>query len=80
MRTGGKVIIVLCLIGAAIGARETFGKGLSWSNMDWDESGWTSFGELLDTVDYGVRPSDTSADCREIYRLKDGTPVKIICP
>ena len=74
------VVIVLCLVGAGLIARETFGKDLSWSNMDWDESGSTSLGELADTIDYGVRSGPGASSCREVYRLKDGTTVKTICP
>ncbi len=74
------VIIVLCLFSAGLIARETFGKDLSWSNMDWNENGSTSLGELLDTIDYGIRPGAAASSCREVYRLKDETQVKIICP
>jgi len=48
--------------------------------MDLDDSGWISLNELYGSLDLGVRENNNDDQiCVEIYSLKDGLPVKMIC-
>ncbi len=75
--------IIIIAIGAAATwffVSNTFSKGLSLADMDWDDSGQTSLMELSATIDYGVRPSADQPACREVFEFKDGRPIKLLCP
>ncbi|ESZ63260.1 hypothetical protein X727_29340 [Mesorhizobium sp. L103C119B0] len=65
----------------AIVADQTFGKGFSWQDMDWNGDGHTSFAEFFHAFDVGSREVQVDGrQCREAYLLKDGAPVKLLCP
>ena len=49
-----------------------------WSDMDWNNDGYTTPFELLESNDIGLRI--TKDNCKEYYALKDGLNIKIICP
>lgn len=55
--------------------------GLSWREMDFDHSGTTSIGEFFTAADVGTRPVRRDGQaCTEFFLLKDGSPVKVLCP
>jgi len=59
----------------------SYSKGYSWSEMDWDNDGHTSWEEFFQAGDTGARSITADGkQCREIYRYKDGLPLKTICP
>jgi hypothetical protein len=48
--------------------------------MDIDGSGWVSPREMYQTLDLDVRQRESNGQlCVEIFSLKDGLPVKLIC-
>ena len=47
------------------------------THMDWNNDGFTSPSEIADPVDIGRR---ISGKCLEYFSLKDGMPVKTVCP
>lgn len=60
---------------------DTLGSGLSLAEMDWNGDGRTTIGEFFDTMNVGVQPVEIdSKPCREVYALKDGWPIKTLCP
>ncbi|HWA45245.1 MAG TPA: hypothetical protein VHA10_18640 [Hypericibacter adhaerens] len=60
---------------------ETLGKGLSFSEMDWNGDGHTTVGEFFDTMNVGVSRVEIDGNaCRHVYAFKDGRPVKTLCP
>jgi hypothetical protein len=77
-------IIILAVIGAilfAVVADETVGKGFSWHDMDWSGDGHTSLNEVFHTFDVDFRRVQVDGKlCRSVYLLKDGMPVKLLCP
>ena len=71
----------LIALGAWLFIAEPIAKGLSWGDMDLDGDGHTTVREWLGAIDVDVRPVEMSGkQCREIFQLKDGMPVKEICP
>jgi hypothetical protein len=55
--------------------------GLTLREMDLDRDGSTTFSEVWFVADHGVRPVTVAGhQCSEIFLLKDGLPVKTICP
>jgi hypothetical protein len=48
--------------------------------MDLDDSGFVSPFEMWTSLDWGYRPVSGRAGCWEVYLLKDGMPVKVVCP
>jgi hypothetical protein len=74
-------VLVVLLVGSPliIIAQETFGKGLSSRDMDWNDDGRLSVGEFFHAFDVGVRDIQ-GKPCREVYALKDGLPVRELCP
>lgn len=54
--------------------------GFPLALMDLDDSGFISPLEVLKSLDLGHRPaSGGEGTCTEIFQLKDGMPVKIVC-
>jgi hypothetical protein len=81
MSTFRKVGLILLALPIAVIAMETFGKGVSWTEMDWNSDGRTSIGEFFDTIDYGTyREIINGTECRHVYYAKDGSTVKELCP
>lgn len=57
-----------------------FRRGYSWSDMDWDGNGTTSFGEAMRADEVGVRVITVEGKaCREFFNYKDGMPIKTSC-
>ncbi|MER9393878.1 MULTISPECIES: hypothetical protein [unclassified Mesorhizobium] len=80
-KRGILILAIIASISLAIVADQTFGKGFSWQDMDWNGDGHTSFAEFFHTFDVGSREVEVNSnECREAYLLKDGTPVKLLCP
>jgi hypothetical protein len=80
-------IIGLTILGLIIGypvfgiGMGILGPGLSLSEMDWNGDGHTTVGEIFYTGNVGVsRVEIDGKPCREVYTLKDGVPVKTLCP
>jgi hypothetical protein len=73
---------VLMLIGAlAWSAYLVVQQGHSWSDMDLNNDGTTTVGELLDSIDVGRRPITRDGQaCIEMFAYKDGMAVKTLCP
>ena len=62
----------------AVGASRS---GLTWAEMDLDHDGSTTLTEVWFVSDHGVRPVTVAGrQCSEIFLLKDGLPIKTICP
>jgi len=52
----------------------------AWSDMDWNGDGRTSFAELAQSTDVGVRPIlQNGKECEEFFSLKDGLTVRVRC-
>ena len=66
----------------AIGVCEQLlANGATWAEMDWDQNGHTSLSEVAASVNVGVRGVRIgAADCREFFRMKDGTTLRLRCP
>lgn len=72
------VLAILLGLGIAILVWRT---GYSVSEMDWDSDGETSLGEMWRSIDVGRRPTKKDGmECQEFYSLKDGLPIRIVCP
>jgi len=73
------LIITLILIGFfCFGAWK---QGYAWNDMDWNEDGRTTIFEFLRSAD--IRKRQIQVDgmvCSEFYALKDGLPVRTLCP
>jgi len=55
--------------------------GFPYEYMDLNDDGFVSPLEAIQTLDLGVRNvSRDGRDCAEVFTLKDGMPVKQICP
>ena len=55
-------------------------EGFAWVEMDWDRSGHISLGEILDSIDYGRRQVTVGGKiCVEIFALKDGRQIQMVC-
>ena len=68
------------VIVAAILATLIFGSGFPHKYMDLDDSGFITVREAIRTLDMGVREVTASnVRCIEIFGLKDGLPIKLIC-
>jgi hypothetical protein len=74
---------IACLLGAyftflSIRASRS---GLSWREMDFNHDGSTSVREFLEGADVGTRSTSRNGRaCTEYFLLKDGMPVKLVCP
>lgn len=56
-------------------------QGYGWSEMDWNLDGVTSASELIAAGDVGMRRIEHGDfRCKEYFSLKDGLPLKTICP
>ena len=81
MFTLRKVGLTFLVLAIAVIAMETFGKGLSLAEMDWNDDGRTSINEFFDTMDYGTSSETVNGiECRLVYYAKDGSTVKKLCP
>jgi len=66
---------------ASLIAAGAWRSGLTWREMDLDHDGSTTLTEVWFVSDFGVRPVTIAGrQCSEIFLLKDGLPVKTICP
>lgn len=73
------IIVVVLWVGLL--AWGSWRQGFDWDEMDWNKDGSTSISEFLKSADVGKRPiSKNDVDCMEYYSLKDGMPIKIVCP
>ncbi len=80
----GKLMGGIALVAAAIYGfivhQNSFGKGLTTAEMDWDGDGATSLGEIIGATDYGLRVTQTDGrECRLIFAYKDGMPHSDTC-
>jgi hypothetical protein len=58
-----------------------FRQGYAWSEMDWNKDGRTTIAEFLHSDDIGKRQIQVNGVmCSEFYELKDGMPIRTICP
>ena len=56
-------------------------QGYNWDEMDWNDDGSTSISEFLRSSAVGKRTgSENAVACLEYYSMKDGLPIKIVCP
>ena len=54
--------------------------GFPFSLMDINDDGFVSPDEFVNSIDLGHRPASVQEGvCTEIFFLKDGMPVKIVC-
>ncbi|MEM6825045.1 MAG: hypothetical protein AAF566_08030 [Pseudomonadota bacterium] len=55
--------------------------GLALGDVDMDGDGRTTLGEALRALETGVRSVQRDGeDCRELYSLKDGRPIRTLYP
>jgi hypothetical protein len=83
MKRAAKIVLISALVGMPIllVVDQTVGKGVSWADMDWNNDGHTSLGEVADAFNVDVRSIAVDGKhCREVYQLKDGLPVRELCP
>ena len=72
------IVVASCL--GLLGLRAAR-SGLTWQEMDRDHDGSTTIGEVLNAGDVGKRTVDRfGRTCVETFWLKDGLPVKVVCP
>lgn len=58
-----------------------FAQGYSWEEMDWHQRGKTSLVDVWMASEIGKREIQIRGRvCVEFFWLKDGLPVKVICP
>jgi len=78
-----KLIFFLIAVAAIISAAVIWvvlSHGFPIALMDLNDDGFVSPREFVASIDYGHRPaSDREGDCTEIFFLKDGMPLKVIC-
>src|SRR5262245_21502050 len=54
--------------------------GYSWQDMEWNGDHRTTTGEILQSLDVGVRSIQVNGrSCREFFSLKDGRTVRLTC-
>ncbi len=71
----------IAFVAATVVAMETVGKGVSISEMDWNDDGITSIPEFFSTMDVGVYAEEIDGkQCRRVFRTKDGAPIRQLCP
>ncbi|GAB2511879.1 hypothetical protein GCM10027084_28740 [Pseudoxanthomonas sangjuensis] len=70
-------LIALVLFAAGTIAIVACNQDYSWAEMDWNSDGTTTPGEIFAASDIGKRPRN---GCIEYFNLKDGLPVKSVCP
>ena len=85
MRRLGKtaaIVLLVAILPTIFVVKQLAATGLSWADMDWDESGRTSFNEFwFGMLDVGVRNATVDGkSCRDVYARKDGLPVRLLCP
>jgi hypothetical protein len=69
------------LLYAVISLVAALGQGYGWSDMDWNQDGSTSIGEVLDSKDVGTSEVvKEGKQCVEYWSYKDGLPIKTVCP
>ena len=75
------VIIVLVVLYFAFYTIGVFKQAYSWQEMDWNQDGSTSIGEVFAATDIGKREiTHDGKKCTEYYAYKDGLAVKTVCP
>lgn len=75
------VIMLLVVLYFAFYAIGIFKQGYSWQEMDWNQDGSTSIGEVFAAADIGKRAiSHDGKSCTEYYGYKDGLAVKTVSP
>ncbi|KRB04279.1 hypothetical protein [Lysobacter sp. Root690] len=76
------LIVSIALVGSgAILLSTGLRHGYAWSDMDWNLDGVTSASELIAASDIGVRWTEYGdLRCKEYFSLKDGLPLRTICP
>jgi hypothetical protein len=80
MRVFHYIVLALTAIFLGVVIMETFGKGFTLAEMDWDGNGRTSPMELFATMDFDFRYETINGRrCKEVYSTKDGSTVKTIC-
>jgi hypothetical protein len=68
------LVVGLYFVGALVNSPFT------WSDMDWSGDGHTSFAELAQSTDIGVRPALLNGrKCKEFFTMKDGLTVRVRC-
>lgn len=73
-------LLVVTMMAVTILAVLVIHNGFPLKYMDIDDSGWVSPSEMYQTLDLGVRQRETNGQlCVEIFSLKDGLPIKLIC-
>lgn len=73
-------ILILAVLYLGMRAVASLRQGYSWSEMDWDQKGKTTFIDFLRASDIGKREIEQDGKkCIEYYAYKDGLPVKIVC-
>lgn len=74
-------MIVVPVLYLAILSGAAWRSGLTWREMDFNGDGTTSFREFLTAGDVGKRMVRAHGRaCTEFFWLKDGLPLKVVCP
>ncbi|WP_374374744.1 hypothetical protein [Dongia sp.] len=61
------------------GGKFVLQSGYTLHEMDWNDDGETTFGEMLHAVDVGMSPVTGKPGCRYFFEYKDGRPIKTVC-
>jgi hypothetical protein len=55
-------------------------KGYSLQEMDWSDKGYTTFNDMLKSIDIGKREVKiNNKKCIDYYEYKDGLSIKTVC-
>ena len=68
--------------GLSVGAiaHEIITIGYSYGEMDWNDNGWTTLGEMLDSVNVGVEQVEVKGRaCHYFFAYKDARMIKTVC-
>ena len=78
-----KLLIIICMVAAILLGgilRLVLSHGFPIPPMDIDDDSFISPGEFLNSIELWHRPVRAHDDpCMEIFRLKDGLGVKVVC-
>ena len=73
------VVVLAYRTFASLMAATTYNYGVS--DMDWNGDGRVTVLEFFAAWDVGMRPIDRDGrQCREFFSLKDGLPIREVCP
>ncbi len=75
------IILLICATYFAVRIFAGYRSGYQHEDMDWNQDGRTSIGEIIESSDVGSRSKLVDGvECVEYFAYKDGLPIKVVCP